>query len=185
MKVCFAGVLLLMVTAASAAASDLDQVTAAANGFYAVYGSFHPSDGIPDAKSRAKLEPFISPALDRLLIDGNAAEARFARATKNMSPPLVEGDLFTSNFEGATSWRVGACTIAANAGRCAVTLTYHDPAKKNEKPFNWADTLYLVRTDAGWRVNDIGYGGASDFGNKGRMTETLKSAIHDGSSATP
>ena len=169
----------------AASAADLDEVMQAANGFYGVYGTFRPSDGIPDAKGRAKYEPFISPALDKLLVDGDAAESHFEKVMKNMSPPLIEGDLFTSNFEGATSWHVGLCRMAATAAQCPVALGYTDTTKKNEKPFNWTDTLYLVRTGAGWRVDDIGYGGSWDFGNKGRMTQTLKSAIHDGNEATP
>lgn len=175
----------LLVWVSAASAADIDEVMRAATGFYDAYGTFHPSDGIPDAKARAKYEPFISPALDRLLVDGDAAESNFEKATKNMSPPLIEGDLFTSNFEGATSWHLGACKIAANAAQCSVTLGYADTTKKNEKPFNWTDTLYLVRTGADWRVDDIGYGGSWDFGNKGRMTQTLKSAIHDGNEVTP
>lgn len=125
--------LLVWCSPASAAPSDLEQVTAAANGFYGVYGTFHPSDGIPDASGRAKYEPFISPALDSLLIDGDAAESHFEEVMKNMSPPLIEGDLFTSNFEGATSWHLGACTMRANAAQCPVTLGYADTTKKKER----------------------------------------------------
>lgn len=184
MKRTILAALLLAASGAAAAPSDLDQVAAVANGFYGVYGTFHPSDGIPDAKGRAKYEPYISASLDKLLIDGGAAEAHFAKAMKNMSPPLVEGDLFTANFEGATSWHVGDCKIAGDAARCAIALAYADPDGK-DKPFHWTDTLYLLRTNAGWRVDDIGYGGTSQFGNKGRMTDTLQSAIRDGESATP
>lgn len=185
MKRTILAALLLATVCAVAAPSDVDQVRVVANGFYGVYGTFHPSDGIPNAKERAKYDPYISAALDKLLTDGDAAETHFAKVMKNMSPPLIEGDLFTSNFEGASSWHVGDCKIAANAARCAVTLTYIDPDKPKEKPFHWTDMLYLVHAGAGWRVDDVGYGGSWDFGNKGRMTDTLRSAIHDGNSATP
>jgi hypothetical protein len=171
-------VFLLLSTAASAdAPADMART---ADGFYGAYSTFHPSDGIPDAKGRAKYAPFISPALDQLLQDGDQAEDRFAKANKN-PPPLIEGDLFSSNFEGATSFRLGACAQSGKAGKCAVALTY-DPGKTNnpkDKPITWTDTLYLVETSAGWKVDDIGYGGTWDFGNKGRMTGTLKSVIAD------
>jgi len=170
--------------ALSAAASTPDDPAAIANGFYGVYATFHPSDGIPDAKQRAKLEPFISPALDKLLIDGEAAQAHFASVTKNMSPPLIEGDLFTSNFEGATTYHVGACTTSREAAHCAVSFVYSG-GKKDEKPANWMDTVYLLRTANGWRVDDIGYGATWAFGNKGRLKATLASAIRDGNSTTP
>jgi hypothetical protein len=169
---------------AARSAPATDDVQGVANGFYAVYGTFRPSDGIPDAKGRTKYEPFISLALDRLLIEGEAAEQRFVNATKNMSPPLIEGDLFTSNFEGATSWSVGPCETGAATAHCMVALGYRGGSKEDSKPVNWTDTIYLVRNGAGWRVDDIAYGAPWAFGNKGRLTQTLQSAIRDGNNAT-
>src|SRR5437016_10564503 len=168
---------------AAAYASAAADVSAAANGFYGVYASFHPSDGIPDAKARAKLESFLSPALDRLLIDGETAERHFAGVTKNMSPPLIEGDLFTSNFEGATAYHVEACAAAGAAAHCPVTLGYRSNAKEDAKPVNWTDTIYLVRTPNGWRVDDIAYGATWAFGNKGRLKDMLRDAIRNGNTA--
>lgn len=158
-------------------AGNSEDLAKAARGFYDVYMTLHPSDGIPDAKARAKFAPYVSPALDKLFVEGDAAEEHYAKATKNQSPPLVEGDLFTPNFEGATAYKIGACAIEAGGGHCAVTLTYDD---HKDKPFTWTDTVYLVSTPQGFRVDDIAYGGTWDFGNKGRLTATLKNAIKDG-----
>jgi hypothetical protein len=172
-----AAAILIPGAALADAAADMSKT---ADGFYRAYSTFHPSDGIPDARGRAKYEPYISPALDKLLSDGNSAEARFAKANKN-SPPLIEGDLFTSNFEGATSYKLGACTASGAKGSCKVMLT-DDPGKTanpKDKPISWTDTIYLVETPSGWRIDDVGYGGSWDFGNKGRMSETLTSVIKD------
>ena len=57
----------------------------------------------------------MSPALNKLLAEGAAAEARFAAKVKG-APPLIEGDIFTSLFEGATAWKLGACA-ASGANR--------------------------------------------------------------------
>jgi hypothetical protein len=167
-----------------ASASDLSSPAAAANDFLGVYATFHPSDGIPDAKARAKLEPFISRALDRLLIDGEAAETHFTKVTKNMSPPLVEGDLFTSNFEGATAYHVGACSVSGQTARCSVNFGYRSNSKEDAKPVNWTDTIYLVREADSWRVDDISYGASWAFANKGRLKDVLRNAIRDGNSAS-
>jgi hypothetical protein len=155
------------------AAGDEAGMSAAANGFYAVYKAFHPSDGVPSPADRAKYAPFLSSALEKLLTDADAAETRFARANKD-SPPLVEGDLFTSMFEGATSIEVGACSGDAGSGHCTVKLEY---AQTGSKPTDWSDTVYLVNTEGGWRVDDVAYGGSWAFGNKGRLSETLKQTI--------
>jgi len=164
---------------AAPAASDTQAMFQTATGFYEVYQSLHPSDGIPDAKLRAKFEPFVSPALDKLLADGDAADIRYVKATKNQAPPLVEGDLFTPNFEGATSLRIGTCVADAKGGHCPVAMVYDDG---KDKPIKWTDTIVLVNTPAGWRVDDIAYGTNGDFGNKGALTGTLHDAIKDGAS---
>lgn len=152
---------------------------AAAAGFLSVYGSFHPSDGIPDAAGRARLQPFLSPGLNKLLADGAAAEARFSAKAKD-APPLIEGDLFSSMFEGATEWKLQACTVGGNGARCPVAFTHlGGGASPTAKAANWTDTLLLVNTPQGWRVDDIAYGGGFRFGNTGRLSDTLKTVTSE------
>ena len=157
----------------AAAGGDEPGLAETANGFYGVYRTFHPSDGVPFDSDRAKYAPFLSPALEKLLRDAQAAETRFATTNKG-APPLIEGDLFTSMFEGASTVEVGACSADGAAGQCAVKLEYSEP--KN-KPIEWTDTVYLVNTTSGWRVDDIGYGASWAFANKGRLSETLKQVL--------
>jgi hypothetical protein len=167
----------LAVAGAVAADDSLDNVTTE---FYAVYSGFHPSDGIPSGNALTRYQPYLTPALARLLSEAGAAEARFAGKYKD-SPPLIEGDLFTSNFEGATSYSIRKCESRGSAARCAVDLAYA-PADGKNKPATWTDRIYLVRTAAGWRVDDIGYGATWAFGNKGRLSQTLKEVISDAGS---
>jgi hypothetical protein len=167
----------LVVSSAAQAQTGADALAKAAHGFYDVYMTLHPSDGIPDAATRAKFAPYVSPALDALFLEADQAEGRYVTATKNQAPPLIEGDLFTPNFEGATAYKIGACETDKQGSHCAVTLSYNGG---KDKPLAWTDTVYLVHTDAGWRVDDIAYGGTWDFGNKGRLTRTLKGAIEEG-----
>lgn len=167
----------LVASSAAQAQTGTDALAKAVRGFYDAYMTLHPSDGIPDAATRAKFAPYVSPALDNLFVEADQAEEHYVAATKNQAPPLIEGDLFTPNFEGATSFKIGACEADKQGGHCAVALAYDD---RKDKPLGWTDTVYLVHTDAGWRVDDIAYGGTWDFGNKGRLTRTLKSAIEEG-----
>lgn len=148
---------------------------AAASGFLSVYGSFHPSDGIPDVGARARLQPFLSPALNTLLASAASAQARFSAKIKD-APPLLEGDLFTSLFEGASQSKLQACAVSGNQARCPVAFLH---AAANGKSANWTDTLLLVNTQQGWRVDDIAYGGGFQFGNTGRLSDTLKTAISE------
>ena len=143
---------LASVALAAAAGIGADSPAKTAEGFYAAYSTFHPSDGIP-----------------------NAAELKFNKANK-ASPPLIEGDLFTSMFEGATSYKVGACKLSGGGASCAVDLVYDD---KKDAPIRWTDTITLTKTKAGWRVDDIFYGGAWEYANKGRLGATLRQVIAD------
>lgn len=162
-----------MAAVAVAGTDDALQMRSVASGFYGVYRTFHPSDGIPSAADRARYAPFLSPTLEQLLGKAEAAQARFAKANKD-SPPLLEGDIFTSMFEGATSVAVGVCNGDGARGRCEVKLEYVD---KGIKPTTWSDAVLLVNTPAGWRIDDIDYGGGWAFGNKGKLSELLKQTI--------
>lgn len=167
MRILAALILCLLPGAALAdAASDM---AVTANGFYATYGKLKRIGGIPDAAARAAYAPYLSPRLNKQLADAAAAEAAYTKKFKAV-PPLFEGDLFTSMFEGATSWKVGPCTAAGNAGKCAVALTHADA----KTPASWSDTLLLTATPSGWKVDDVLYGAGFDFGNSGRLSETVR-----------
>jgi hypothetical protein len=145
-------------------------MTDAANGLYHAYERLASASGLPDAKARAHLEPFVSPALERALAAAATAQRQFLAANK-AAPPLLEGDIFTSNFEGATAFKVGVCSTDAKAGHCTIALAYEE--KGGAKALRWTDMLYLVKTEEGWRVDDIGYGGHWSFANQGRLRATL------------
>ena len=82
---------------------------------------------------------------------------------------------------GASAASVGACKGDAKSAQCAISLTYDDG---KEKPVTWTDTAVVVSTDKGWRVDDIGYGGTWDFGNKGKLGDTLKAVIAESAAST-
>ena len=147
-----------------------------ANSFYATYASLPHNGGIPDATGRVRYAPLLSPRLSKLIADAAAAEARFSRQNKD-APPLIEGDLFSSLFEGFTQFKVGACSGDAKKGQCSVSLTYQD--RKNPKPVTWTDTLLLVNTPMGWKVDDLAYNAGFQFGNTGLLSDTLKMAISE------
>jgi len=154
-------------------ADDGGAMAAAANGFYATYLSLPRAGGIPDATTRARLSPFLSPRLNQMIALAAGAEARFQARNKD-SPPLIEGDLFSSLFEGISSFRLSACTGDAQKGRCIASLTHSDP---RQKPVTWNDALLLVNTPSGWKVDDIAYSAGFAFGNSGNLTDTLQFAI--------
>jgi len=165
-------------------AARADDMSAAAALFYNTYLALPREGVIPGAAARARYAPLLSPRLNALLAQAAAADARF-RARNKDAPPLFEGDLFSSLFEGFGSFRLGACAGDANSGHCAVTLHHQDPGTPpargakghNNEPVEWNDEVRLVRTPSGWKVDDIAYMAGFAFGNDGLLSQTLRMVI--------
>ena len=167
---------LLLTTLPAHAAND---PATAANEFYAVYKG-QPAGGIPDATGRLRYSPVLSARLNKQLTAAAAAQARLTAKVRNAVPPMLEGDIFSSLFEGATTWKVGACQGDAKTARCPVALTYAPPPAPNTKapkPANWNDTLLLANTPQGWKVDDVIYDAGFAFGNTGRLSSMLQMVV--------
>lgn len=172
--------LLLAFLLAAAPAFAAGDPAAAVNAFYQVYGSQHAQgEGIPDATVRLRFQPVLSPRLNRQLADAAAAQARLTTKVKNAVPPVLEGDIFSSLFEGASAWKVGACQTAAKTARCSVALSYVPPpaAGPKAKPASWNDTVLLVNTPQGWKVDDVVYDPSFASGNTGKLSDMLAMVI--------
>jgi len=153
---------------------------AALNEFYDVYTRQHAQGiGIPDATVRLRFQPVLSPRLNKQLAEAASAQARLTAKVKNAVPPVLEGDIFSSLFEGASAWKVGACQANAKTARCSVALGYAPPAAAGAKakPAHWTDTVLLVNTPQGWKVDDVVYDAGFAFGNTGRLSEILAMVI--------
>jgi hypothetical protein len=145
--------------------------------FYRVYLRSHPL-GVPNARIRQQLTPFLSSRLLGLIQEADRAETRYAEATRRENPPLIEGNIFTSLFEGATTYKVAMCEEQGDGmAMCEVELAYR---VADEGETRWTDTVVLVREDRRFRVDDVIYGGSWAFSNKGRLTDILNSAIAEG-----
>ena len=59
-----------------------------------------------------------------------------------MKPPWEDGDMFTSLFEGAQSFKVGKLRKRAAYTDVSISLEY----KENGQAVRWVDTLVLVKT---------------------------------------
>lgn len=133
--------------------------------------------GVPDMDMRARLRPVISPELDSLLAQAAEAERRHTMRTNNSEPPYLQGDIFSSLFEGATTYEVGACTAESDdTVACTVSLSHEGEGEAVE----WEDRFLLTisANDAGtFLVDDIAYGGEWDFASRGTLKASLRAVI--------
>lgn len=172
-------VCLLFFAACAGGAGDEKQARAAAAAFYDAYLKMRPS-GVPAKDQQAELQPLLSDQLNGLLADAASAEANYAEATKGESPPLVEGDLFTSLFEGAEAYRIGPCEMQRKSAACVVDFTYTDSRDKSK--LTWKDRVSLILNKQKWVVDDIEFLGSWEFMHKGRLKDLLKQVIEEGKS---
>jgi len=172
---------MLLLVPAALKAQPAGDPAAAINAFYTVYASQQAQGGgIPDATGRVRYAPVLSPRLNKQLTAAAAAQGRLSAKVKNAVPPMLEGDIFSSLFEGASAWKVGACQADSTSARCPVALTYAPAPSVNSKaakPANWHDTVFLVNTPQGWKVDDIIYDAGFAFGNTGRLSAMLQMVI--------
>jgi hypothetical protein len=155
------------------ARTEVTGMAAAANHFYATYTALPRQGGLPQGAALDRYLPLLSPRLAGLIRRADAAQARFHAKVKD-APPLIEGDLFSSQFEGFQTYKVGDCSGTATAGRCRVQLHYQPP---NQKAVDWTDEILLVKAGGAWKVDDIAYRGAFAFGNSGLLSQTLNMVI--------
>ncbi|HEY3178221.1 MAG TPA: DUF3828 domain-containing protein [Casimicrobiaceae bacterium] len=139
--------------------------------FYATYRDTKMA-GLPSPTQLRRFLPVISTALAKDLRAASAAEARHFKATKNEEPPLWEGDVFTSLFEGAQRANIVQCTIDGDRAQCDVALEYRE--REGAIDQQWQDQALLVRERDRWVVDDIRYGGTWDFGPKGTLRANLR-----------
>lgn len=126
--------------------------------------------GAPSPKELAALRPFITDTLARGLAMADSVRAADAKATPDEKPRFVEGDLFSSLFEGPTSCR--AMPALGGADTALVPLQCEDNRPK--PTVRWTDTAVVVRNGGRWLVHDIRYGGTWDFASKGSLLQSLQ-----------
>jgi hypothetical protein len=154
-----------------------EKMESTVSGFYNVYIKLK-TRGIPGAKELRQYESYLTPELISQLKSADDAEIKYKKETKGEVPPLVEGDVFTSLFEGADSFKVLDCSGSGDKGTCSVEFRNTNPS--DGKTFTWKDGVMLVKGKSGWLISDVRYGGKWDFAAKGTLTQTLKSVVSGG-----
>lgn len=170
-------IVLILVLAAASVSHAGDTLESTVSGFYNAYIKLK-TRGIPAAKDLAEYTPYITPELAGLLKSADDAEIKYKADTKGEVPPLVEGDIFTSLFEGADSFKVLSCEEKGAKAACSVEFKNTNPG--DGKTFTWKDSPVLEKGKSGWLISDVEYKGDWDFAVKGTLTQLLKNVISEG-----
>ena len=128
------------------------------------------NSGLPDAGSMSAYGAFLCPSLTSALRDARVRQEQFRASNPDEKPPLVEGDLFSSLFEGPESYSAAESKIEGSRALVKMDLRHGEGSGAT----SWKDTVVLELDDGIWCISDVEYGGKWPFANRGRLSETLK-----------
>ena len=159
----------------SSSAQANGSVTAAekvASEFYEAYLKTSES-GLPSQESMKKLSRFFSQKLNQLLAEAKRKQADHAKQYPNEKPPLIEGDLFSSLFEGPTGYSVESVSSKNGFCRVVIRFVHADPQIENGKPSSWKDAVIVKQENGRWVIDDIEYLGEWEFKPGKKLSEVL------------
>ena len=132
--------------------------------FYAAYQKQHFS-GLPNSKQLQALAPYLSPGLQSLLKKAQAEQAKCIRKNPDDKGPWVEGDLFSSNFEGVTRVVLVSSDSKTNSDVLRQQVRVSFEYVENGQKVAWDDELVLTRpaAAAAWQIDDVLYRGGQQF----------------------
>ncbi len=163
-------VLLFVCGAPVAAQSSQSSPTRAAENFYRTYLKLKIL-GLPNNKEMRVLSPLITPDLRELFEAARSTQAKFMQEHPDEKPPWGDGDLFSSLFEGAQSFRLGRPAVHGGRTEVPVQLVY----RQGGSTTRWSDVLVLVRSRNRWLVWDILLKGEWAFKNGESLRAVLSS----------
>jgi hypothetical protein len=129
---------------------------------------------LPEPRAMPPLEPYLTPELYRGLQRARHQRDSAAAASPSEKPPFAEGNLFSSLFEGHSTY-----VVQKTAGRGDTMTVPVAFSNTDQKPaVQWTDTLVVVNTAIGateprWRIADVRYGGNWEFGYRGSLLQLL------------
>lgn len=135
----------------------------------------NPMMGVPSAEGLKQISPFISARLQAQLAAAAAAEEAAQLQHHGTEPPMVQGSLFHSMFEGAQ--RVVDIQAEQDAGIYKVTFEYLPFADSATERVQWHDRTFVVLEQGRYVVDDVEYLGEWQFKPLGKLSDLLQHVI--------
>lgn len=166
----FAAVFIVMMAAACMAAESPDQIV---KNFYTKYFEMKP-DGLPDQTAMKALSPFLSGRLMELFESARKYRDDYATRHPDEKPPFVEGCLFSSSFEGPTSFEIGRTEkLPDGKSKVFVRFSYVDQERPSDV-MHWEDAVIVTTENKRLVIEDILYLGEWPFKTGERLSEVLQ-----------
>jgi hypothetical protein len=169
------GVFIALVAAIASGCSHDPGAAGVVSQFYTTYAAIG-SRGLPDSGEFATLAPYLTRRLQLQIDSARHIQNAYARRHPDDKPPFIEGDLFSSNFEGFSGFLVDSVVeLGKDHYRVRVDLWYSDPVDPSVV-VRWHDAVYVVREQSGYVIDDFEFLAPWPFGRKGRLSVLLRQA---------
>jgi hypothetical protein len=136
-----------------------------------------PVMGLPTAEQLEALSPYLSNQLLTRIRAASLAQKAITQRSQIPEPPLIQGALFYSLFEGAS----GLVQVTPEGSGSSVLVTLEYMAQPNDpSPVRWTDRVMLVTEDQQPVIDDLQYLGQWDFSRQGSLSKQLDAVIASG-----
>jgi len=125
--------------------------------------------GLPDEGEMKAYRAFLCPPLAASMDAARVRQRAFIDEHPDEKPPLVEGDLFSSLFEGVEVVTPVGTEVEGDSARVHLSMRFG----QGDDATKWKDDALLAKDQGSWCIADIEYHGDWPFANKGKLSETL------------
>lgn len=124
---------------------------------------------LPTPEEWLPFAPRVTESLDGAIRGAQKEQADFRKNVPDEKPPWVDGDLFSSLFEGPKTFKVGVAKVRGDLAEVPVECVHTEAGDT----VTWTDLLVLKKTEKGWLVDDLRYGGTWNFAAVGTLKQSL------------
>lgn len=161
-------IVVLLAASSSTEAQTATSPSAVTDSFYKKYIAYK-MQGLPTEKQVKILAPLFSKDIMAMIAADRVQQKKFSKEHPEEKPPWIEGDLFSSLIEGATSYSLGKSRVEKTRAEVDVHLVYKYKSDATE----WMDTVVLTKTNGKWVINDILFKGNWAFMNGASLRASL------------
>jgi hypothetical protein len=162
------GLSIIVAASISVHAQTANSPSGVANSFYKKYVAYQMR-GLPTTIQMKSLAPLFSQEILNMIAADRVQQTKFIKEHPGEKPPWIEGDLFSSLFEGATSYSLGKPGVEKGRAVIDVHLIYKYKSDATE----WTDTIALTQVKGKWVISDILFKGNWAYMNGASLRASL------------
>ena len=125
--------------------------------------------GLPDEGEMNAYRAFLCPSLSAAMDAARVRQKLYIDEHPDDKPPLIEGDLFSSLFEGTDVVTPNGTEVTGDTAVVTLSMRFGE----GDQAARWKDKVLLAKDQGSWCISDVEYTGDWPFANKGRLSTTL------------